>query len=122
MPTKPTTKKLAMGGLTFFVTIIIPITAWLSGILPSFATDEDLKALNVEQLQLRQEFTNDKILLMRREQRELQQKQYELRQSNQEVPGFYDDQYESNARELDKLERSSSMTQQRIESLRSDLE
>ena len=122
MPTKQTTKKLAMGGLTFFVTIIIPITAWLSGILPSFATDEDLKALNVEQLQLRQEYTNDKILLMRREQRELQQKQYELRQSNQEVPGFYDDQYESNARELDKLERSSSMTQQRIESIRSDLE
>ena len=122
MPTKTTTKKLAMGGLTFFVTIIIPITAWLSGILPSFATDEDLKALNVEQLQLRQEYTNDKILLMRREQRELQQKQYELRQSNQEVPGFYDDQYESNARELDKLERSSTMTQQRIESIRSDLE
>ena len=119
----PRTKKqnwTIAGIATFFVTIIIPFVTWASGLMPEFASKDELKQLNNSQLQLRQEYLTDKVLQKKREQRELQQKMYELEQQSQQVPGFYHEEYESNAQDLDILERRIDDAQLQMEQLQSE--
>lgn len=123
MPNKymPKTRKqwTITGILAFFVTIVIPLVTWAGGLVPDFASKEDLNRLNSSQLELRQEYTTDKILIIKRENRELQQKMFELKDQEKSIPDFYKEELESNKHNLDKLELQLQHTQKQMESLRS---
>lgn len=114
-----TKKKNLTWGLTFIATVIIPILVFASGYVPDFALKDDVRLLNLDQLELRQEYLNDKYLTTKKNRRQLQQEIYQLEQTAKPVPDFYHKELEETDQDIDKLELRLDETQRSKEALKS---
>lgn len=96
--------------LTIFVTVLIPLFAWVSGLLPAFVSAEDLQVyerkfqdLDIKQTDLAIEFKRSEREDTEEDRLRVEREIFKIQRENDEVPPFYTEQKLRYEQKIDRL-------------------
>lgn len=103
MPNTVTNNKYAIL-LAFFVTTVIPFTAWFGGFIPPVAFAADLQKLDQKQTGMQIQFYQSEIREQNSRSRNIQREQWQYTSQGQQVPAFFDEEKVDVDARIDELE------------------